>query len=148
MSSASSEKDMLDEPLLPVSPNSVPLLIHHRWTWYSWSHRKLWAVHLALFLSYSAVLTVIATLNFHNISCNPNDHIYCKYLPEYKDSRSLPFAHAATAPAREAITYDAPTLLETKLHDNPFVGEPRPELDGAWHDLLESRSLAFARRFR
>ena len=91
MSSAPSEKDTLDEPLLPVSRNSIPLLIHDRWSWYSWSHRRLWAVHLAFFLSYSAFLTVIATLHFHNISCNPNDHIYCKYLPDQRDSRYLPW---------------------------------------------------------
>ena len=52
------------------------------------------------------------------------------------------FAYASTAPAQEAVTYEEPTLLETKLYDNPFVGDPRPELDKAWHDLLESTLLA------
>lgn len=24
-----------------------------------------------------------------------------------------------------------------RLHDNPFAGPPRPELDAAWHELFE-----------
>lgn len=119
MSPAPSEKDTLDEPLLPVSRNPVPLQVHDYWSWSSWSPWKPWAVHLTFFLSYSALITVIAVLYFNSVSCNPNDQIY--------------------SPAREAVTYDdAPVFLETKLHNNPFVGAPRPELDDAWHDLLEN----------
>lgn len=30
----------------------------------------------------------------------------------------------------------------TDIEDNPFTGSPRPELDKAWHDLLQSESHA------
>jgi len=33
--------------------------------------------------------------------------------------------------------------FRTKIVDNPFSGEPRPELEQAWHDLLKSEEVPF-----
>ncbi len=40
-------------------------------------------------------------------------------------------------PAREALRWEA-RYFPTRIVDNPFSGDPRPELDQAWHDLLRS----------
>jgi len=31
-------------------------------------------------------------------------------------------------------------VFRTELDNNSFTGEPRPELDDAWHELLKSKS--------
>ena len=41
------------------------------------------------------------------------------------------------APAYSALQYEK-TLLDFPIDNNPFVGQPRPELDAAWHYLLRS----------
>lgn len=37
----------------------------------------------------------------------------------------------------DALQYED-RVLDVKLHDNPFTGPPRPDLDLAWHELFES----------
>ena len=34
--------------------------------------------------------------------------------------------------------------FDVKIHNNPFSGPPRPELDAAWHELFESVYQPFA----
>ena len=41
------------------------------------------------------------------------------------------------APASDVLRSEKKTLFASLDH-NPFTGEPRPELDEAWHDLVES----------
>lgn len=41
-----------------------------------------------------------------------------------------------TAPANQVLEYEYRRTPPYQV-DNPFAGEPRPELDQAWHDLLE-----------
>lgn len=37
--------------------------------------------------------------------------------------------------------------FETKIRNNPFAGDPRPELDLTWHGLLEGEvDIDFLRR--
>ena len=43
------------------------------------------------------------------------------------------------APASNVLKSEKKTLFAS-LNQNPFAGEPRPELDQAWHDLVESTS--------
>ena len=38
-----------------------------------------------------------------------------------------------------ALEYERRTL-RTDLDSNNFTGEPRPELDEAWHNLLKSKT--------
>ena len=40
------------------------------------------------------------------------------------------------APAREALQYEQKKFL-LAFQESPFAGDPRPELDRAWHELLE-----------
>ena len=40
-------------------------------------------------------------------------------------------------PAREALHSDI-RCFPTRITNNPFVGDPRPELHAAWHHLLRS----------
>ncbi|EDN94567.1 hypothetical protein SS1G_10441 [Sclerotinia sclerotiorum 1980 UF-70] len=42
--------------------------------------------------------------------------------------------------ARSAVTWEV-RKFETKILGNPFVGEPRPELENAWHNLLRYDNL-------
>ncbi|CAD6442489.1 4212a482-96a7-422d-a9ec-35f135570af6 [Sclerotinia trifoliorum] len=42
--------------------------------------------------------------------------------------------------ARSAIEWEV-RKFETKILGNPFVGEPRPELENAWHNLLRYDNL-------
>ena len=44
----------------------------------------------------------------------------------------------ATAPAREAVTYEKKFINNDVNATNGFKGKPRPELDAAWHNLLKS----------
>lgn len=63
------------------------------------------------------------------------------YLLERKVStNSLPL------PAREAIK---PQLryFTTDIKTNPFAGTPRPELEDAWHNLLENDNIYLPRKF-
>lgn len=40
-------------------------------------------------------------------------------------------------PSREGLLWEE-RRFPTDIVDNPFTGDPRPELDEAWHDLLLS----------
>ena len=42
-------------------------------------------------------------------------------------------------PAREAVHWELRPFT-TRLVNNPFSGEPRPELEEAWHGLVRSES--------
>lgn len=48
---------------------------------------------------------------------------------------SFTFWYFSIAPAKHVIEYERRTLLRT-LRNNPFTGEPREELEEAWHNLL------------
>ena len=43
-------------------------------------------------------------------------------------------------PAREAVRWEL-RPFKIKLIDNPFGGKPRPELEEAWHNLVQSGSI-------
>ena len=45
-------------------------------------------------------------------------------------------------PAREAVHWELRPFT-TSLIDNPFTGEPRPELEHAWHNLVSSKRYWF-----
>ncbi|KAK7186853.1 uncharacterized protein CC84DRAFT_1092207 [Paraphaeosphaeria sporulosa] len=44
-------------------------------------------------------------------------------------------------PAREAIKWEKTSFQNPLGQDNPYKGHPRPELDQAWHDLLENSNI-------
>ena len=45
----------------------------------------------------------------------------------------------SVVPARNALHWGT-RKFSTNIVDNPFAGEPRPELEQAWHELLQSHS--------
>ena len=47
--------------------------------------------------------------------------------------------NSIVAPARAILTYQD-TEFETSYEGNPFTGDPRPEHEQAWHELIKSRS--------
>jgi hypothetical protein len=61
---------------------------------------------------------------------------YCKF-PMRSDTNNV-MAHRLLAPARPYLQYA--NRYMTQDPDTPkFMGKPRPELDQAWHDLLEGK---------
>jgi hypothetical protein len=82
--------------------------------------RRTWTVAAVLF-SYVPVilLTYFGSLWLHR----PQQQLYIgKTFPMLERSGALKFEDR---------------VFETAIHDNPYAGEPRPELDDAWHDLFE-----------
>ncbi|KAL9113925.1 MAG: hypothetical protein Q9227_002059 [Pyrenula ochraceoflavens] len=78
-----------------------------------------WAVHLTLILTY----TVIFALSLRSL--NRTAELCMTHL-------KLP-AHKAL---QQEIRY-----FPTALQNNPFTGDPRPELDRAWHALLTNNNI-------
>ncbi|KJZ80042.1 hypothetical protein HIM_00756 [Hirsutella minnesotensis 3608] len=49
-----------------------------------------------------------------------------------------------SCPAKQAIKYEYSTLDHNLVIENPFKGEPRPEQDKAWDDLLQHQNLVIS----
>jgi hypothetical protein len=49
----------------------------------------------------------------------------------------LDFSNTISAPVRPAIHYEPLKYVVEAEVNSPYVGEPRPELDLAWHELLQ-----------
>ena len=78
--------------------------------------RNPWIIlHLILIVSYSLFFLVIAK----------------------RSASSTCPTELLVLPAREALVWEL-RRFRTSLVDNSFTGEPRPELDEAWHDLVKS----------
>lgn len=43
--------------------------------------------------------------------------------------------------ARSSAIHFEQRPFSVKIHHNPFAGDPRPELDNAWHDLFEGSPI-------
>ena len=67
------------------------------------------------------------------VSSSPDHHI--KYYQNVQ-ANELP----STALAQSSAIAFQRRPFRAKLHNNPFTGPPRPELDAAWHELFESAS--------
>lgn len=74
------------------------------------------AAHLLVLTAYSLVFSFLVWKNFRVLSCA---------------------SEMLSLPARDAVHWELRPFT-TKLVDNAFTGEPRPELEDAWHDLLKS----------
>lgn len=58
-----------------------------------------------------------------------------------KDSfRAIEVADSEQAPARDAVSYETVTFANDLDAESPYIGEPRPELHNAWHNLLKCTS--------
>ncbi|KAF2163208.1 hypothetical protein M409DRAFT_57512 [Zasmidium cellare ATCC 36951] len=86
-----------------------------RWHRLSWRRKAL--AHLLLASTYTLIFLIAITA-------------------VVRRSRSLEM-NILPLSARDAIELEL-RPFETKTRDNPFTGDPRPELDKAWHGLLEN----------
>lgn len=64
-------------------------------------------------------------------SCHYPNFDHCKLLSD-QDSR----ADTLIAPARESIKYEPKVLDNSLFVKNVYKGNPNPELDEAWEDLV------------
>ncbi|OCL09095.1 hypothetical protein AOQ84DRAFT_388408 [Glonium stellatum] len=92
---------------------------HHTFTQTSHITRRSIAIHTAIALCYTALITALALIWANSKKCqNPEPLLY--------------------SPARPAITHEVRDLTSGVLSGNPYVGAARPELDKAWDDLLQN----------
>lgn len=83
-------------------------------------------------LIYSFVLVVVV-LKMQALRLQGPALIYCKLSRRFCHAS----ANADTAPAREALQYEAHVFDMNPHIQSPYFGEPSDELDEAWNDLLQ-----------
>lgn len=79
----------------------------------------LWTIHAILLLTY----TVVFALSFRYLTKSTRPNLSHLNLPA------------------ESVLHPEIRYFPTALRNNPFTGEPRPELDSAWHDLLRNDNI-------
>ncbi|KAK0672896.1 hypothetical protein QBC41DRAFT_267617 [Cercophora samala] len=93
-----------------------------------------------LVTSLAIILSLTAAFTYHYTSpSNPNTFSStCPILPTTSDNPNLkiPFSPAP-------VTYTN-KFMNTDPDTSKFLGEPRPELDKAWHDLLDGTLIYFS----
>ena len=90
-------------------------------------------MHLVLVLAYTSVYLYLTK---HSLSqrCDERDLIYCPYTcstPSYIEIDLPQHLHGALWSMKKKV-------FSSDLFNNSFTGQPRPELDDAWHRLLQS----------
>lgn len=96
---------------------------------------KPFVLHLLFFLIYTGLYVFFLGRPVCTQSIVP-ELVTCMFIshglkPRTSQDNSLP------VPARSAVHWEV-RPFETKVRGNPFSGGPRPELDHAWHQLLQS----------
>ena len=100
---------------------------------------------LRLIISVSSNVVLLLILAFFLYAWRVDKKPYTdpsKLLPRLFQSilrRFSPNSNAVKVPARDALQWGTRRFM-TKIVDNPFAGEPRPELEQAWHELLQSKA--------
>ncbi|PYI32663.1 hypothetical protein BP00DRAFT_145250 [Aspergillus indologenus CBS 114.80] len=85
-----------------------------------------WLMHLCIFLSYTLVALAIVR---HALQSDASHH------DRNEDTRP-----ALPLPDREGLQWRS-RRFPTNIVDNPLAGTPRPELESAWHDLLQNDNI-------
>lgn len=95
-----------------------------------------WYLHGFLILVYSTFFFLLYISTF--TSKDNKTHLLPREFPEIFEAimRRLQ-SNLSIVPAREALQWGV-RYFPTNIVNNPFSGEPRPELHRAWHDLLRS----------
>ncbi|KAI1177096.1 hypothetical protein F4777DRAFT_543731 [Nemania sp. FL0916] len=89
-----------------------------------------WKLHGSLILIYTVVY-IIALVATTRIGSSENDDNNAVNLP---------------LPDRTALIWSG-RKFPTAIEDNPFTGAPRPELDEAWHNLLQNDNIRVPRLY-
>ena len=50
------------------------------------------------------------------------------------------------SPARSAVSFERRVFDGSFIIDSPFTGKPRPELDAAWHDMLQNANIRVSKK--
>jgi len=102
-----------------------------------WSSWVYFLSHAIILVTYSAAFVYFASKN-HRVDQRAPEIIPCK----------APIIHSITStyltdevPARRALQWET-RRFPTLITNNPLAGEPRPELEEAWHNLLRSKALS------
>ncbi|KAM3513171.1 hypothetical protein MY11210_003196 [Beauveria gryllotalpidicola] len=122
-SSANSSLDGAQERLLDSDSENGHITATHHTPRKRLSHIPVWA-HGIFFLLYTA-LFLFLTLHAQSGS---------------KSESHLPL------PSREGLIWEN-RKFPTAIVDNPFTGEPRDELDEAWHELLKIKRMLFKEHY-
>jgi len=107
-----------------------------------WKNRQFLAAHFMLFAIYLFILLFVT--NGKSISMRKYGMPYCmcqcSILQSFRARLLTIFSREA--PAVDAVAYEETYFtLEDRIQEGGvFSGKPRPELDRAWHDLLNSKS--------
>lgn len=92
-------------------------------------------IHVVIALVYTILLSINGALWLNYQPCRPNKFPYSKaHIPVSTVTALLIFL---LAPARNVLKYHLETI-EPVYDGNPFAGDPRPEHDKAWSDILQS----------
>lgn len=137
----------LDDPLLSENDGThqCDRYDSRTWTSYLWSGRYL---HGTLILLYTSLFFILM-YTIPNPKSNACLVESSKYQPRKKTIphrrsmtlhlRKLDWLRLQTqVPNREGLRWEY-RKFPTNLVNNPFTGNPREELDEAWHELLQSR---------
>lgn len=76
-------------------------------------------------------MTLVSGQNLFTVSAQEECIIWIECLQEL------------SAPATPYISYERRTLWRSIEPDNIYTGEPRPELDNAWHELMKRASRLY-----
>ncbi|MCJ1387406.1 hypothetical protein MMC18_000249 [Xylographa bjoerkii] len=130
--STSSRDRLLTEEETKSESGSQPKN-RQRWVLLLTSHFVLLILNILLFAVW---------LNYPWKGRLAQDTIICKIKKDYV--KKYPCLTACPAPAVEAIRYESQYFDEKRLEeiDSPYVGEPREELDQAWHEHLQNSNVA------
>lgn len=98
--------------------------------------RHFFILQALLILGYT-VLGLLLVRSAHTERSTQRDLIYCEFNISRLSNHCTDDSNNREAPAREALKYKK-QVFHSYVDGNPFAGPPRPELDGAWHNLLKS----------
>ncbi|KAI0532441.1 hypothetical protein GGR58DRAFT_490209 [Xylaria digitata] len=87
-------------------------------------YRTIWCLHGIIILLYSVLYLTVTVLTLRALRSTDQNTKTTKYL--LPDPRGLIW---------ETRTFP------TNIVNNPFAGDPRPELDDAWHHLLQNDNI-------
>ena len=102
--------------------------------------------HVLLTCTYTFV--AIGFVGYARSSCHlqpacPDRLTYCTRPPAFDDGMPV---DSLAAPAYRIATWHVRTIDSSKMLPSQFSGNPGPEVDGAWENLINSRSLLFFKK--
>lgn len=102
-------------------------------SWFRWRSPHVFVLsHVLMLLFYTAFF--ILSMHWLQRGENGPNLIYCQFAKDH--FRQMIMADSPSAPARHTVHYEKKLLHNSVYDQNPFKGDPSPELDAVWHDLF------------